>query len=246
MKKILYLSLILTLSLFSCRPAPRAHFTADTTEPEVGQNVYFDNGSKNADSYEWDFGDGYISYEVNPVHVFTGSGTFDVTLTAKSNSGLTDEATMTISVMIPTLLEIEVREYWQEYVVPNASVRLYPTIDDWENETNMESEGYTDEDGIVVFSNLGPFVYYVDVWATSYDNVELKNENVSYIRTDEIMPHKINRFIAWVDVADHSKGVRGKRSLIIRSIERKADEKVRTFSGTEDWKTLYEKSVKLE
>jgi PKD repeat protein len=249
MKKILYLSLILALSLFSCRPAPRAHFTTDTSEPEVGQNVYFDNGSKNADSYEWDFGDGYISYEVNPVHVFTGSGTFDVTLTAKSNSGYTDEATMTINVMIPTLLEIEVLEYWQEYVVPNASVRLYPTIDDWENETNMESEGYTDSDGKVVFSNLGPFVYYVDVWEQNHDNYTLKSEpnGVSlYIQTDEVLPHKINRFIAWVDVADHSKGVRDKRSLIIRSIERKADEKVRTFSGTEDWKTLYEKSVKLK
>jgi len=112
MKKILYLSLILSLGLFSCKLSPRAHFTTDTPEPEVGQNVYFDNGSKNADSYEWDFGDGFVSNEVNPVHIFSGSGTFDVTLTATSSSGLTDIASMTINVMIPTLLEIEVLDYF--------------------------------------------------------------------------------------------------------------------------------------
>jgi PKD repeat protein len=247
MKKTLYLSLILTLSLFSCKLAPRAHFTTDTPEPEVGQNVYFDNGSKNADSYEWDFGDGYISNEVNPVHVFTGSGTFDVTLTATSNSGLSDMASMTINVMIPTLLEIEVLEYYHEYVVPGASVRLYPTLTDWNSETNMESEGYTDADGEVVFSNLGPYVYYVDVWETSHDNYTLKLEDVSYIRTDEIIPNKINRFTAWVDSVDHGKGMlRGDRNLFIRDIVRKTSDRPQTVSGREDWKTLYEKSVRLK
>jgi FOG: PKD repeat len=247
MKKIFYFSLILTLSLVSCQRTPRAYFTIDIAEPEVGQDVYFNNGSENANEYEWDFGDGYISNEVNPVHVFTGSGTFDITLTATSKSGLSDKAVMTINVMIPTLLEIEVLEYYHEYVVPDASVRLYPTLIDWENESNMESEGYTDEDGKVVFSNLGPFVYYVDVWATAYDNYQLKAEDVGFIRTDEIMPHKINRFIAWCDSVDHGKGmIRGDRNLFIKDIVRKAAERPQPVSGTEDWKTLYEKSIKVK
>jgi len=61
-------------------------------------------------------------------------------------------------------------------------VRLYPTLTDWNSETNMESEGYTDADGEIVFSDLGPYVYYVDVWEKSYDNYTLKLEDVSYIR----------------------------------------------------------------
>jgi PKD repeat protein len=247
MKRILYISLILSLSLFSCRQTPRAHFSTDTAEPEVGQDVYFDNGSENADKYEWDFGDGYISNEVNPVHVFTASGPCDVTLTATSNSGLSDKAVMTINVMIPTLLEIEVLEYWHEYVVPNASVRLYPTLPDWEGETNMESEGYTDEDGVAVFSNLGPYVYYVDVWEKSHDNYQLKTEDIAYIRTDEILPHKINRFTAWVDSVDHGKGMlRGERNLYVKDIVRKASDKPQPVSGNEGWKTLYEKSVRVK
>jgi PKD repeat protein len=247
MKKIFYLSLILSLSLFSCKRSPRAAFTADNTSPEVGQEVYFNNGSDNADNYEWDFGDGFTSNEENPVHIFTGSGSFDVTLSANSKSGLSDQAVMTIKVAIPTLLEIEVREYWHQYVVPDASVRLYPTLTDWNAETNMESEGYTDADGLVVFSNLGPYVYYVDVWEKNYDNYTLKNEDVAWIRTDEVMPHKINWFTAWVDSVDHGKGVlRGERNLYIKAITRSAADRPQPVSGTKDWKTLYEKSVKLK
>jgi PKD repeat protein len=216
----------------------------------VGQKVYFDNGSENADNYEWDFGDGFISNEVNPVHVFTGSGTFDVTLTASSNSGLSDKAVMTINVMIPTLLEIEVLEYYHEYVVPDASVRLYPTITDWDNETNMESEGYTDKDGIIVISNLGPYVYYVDVWEKSHDNYTLRKEPngvALYIRTDEVLPHKINRFTAYVDSVDHGKGMlRGDRKFFIRDIVRKSSDCLQTVSGTDDWKILYERSIKVK
>jgi hypothetical protein len=157
---------------------------------------------------------------------------------------------MTINVMIPTLLEIEVLEYYHEYVVPDASVRLYPTITDWDNETNMESEGYTDKDGIIVFSNLGPYVYYVDVWEKSHDNYTLRKEPngvALYIRTDEVLPHKINRFTAYVDSVDHGKGMlRGDRKFFIRDIVRKSSDWLQTVSGTDDWKILYERSIKVK
>lgn len=245
MKRILYLSLILSFGLFSCRPAPRASFSTDTDSPEVGQSVYFDNNSKNADDFEWDFGDGFVSYEVNPVHTFTGSGSFDVKLKATSHNGYSDEAVLTLNVMIPTLLEIEVREFYSENVVPGASVYLYPTLPDWVAQTNLESEGYSDADGVVVFSGLGPYVYYVDVWEATHDNYMLKNEDVAYIRTDEILPNKINRFTAWVDIVDHGKGVvrASGRTYYIKDIVRKADAKSLTFTDNHDWKTLMEKSV---
>jgi PKD repeat protein len=248
MKRVLYLTLILSLTMISCRPAPRASFSTDNSEPEVGQDVYFNNNSRNADDFEWDFGDGFISNAVNPVHAFTGSGSFEVKLTASSHNGYSDDATMTINVNIPTLLEIEVLEFYSEDVVPDASVRLYPTLPDWVAETNMESEGYTDNDGLIVFSNLGPWVYYVDVWEATHDNYQLKIDDIDYIRTPEILPHKINRFIAYVDIVDHGKGmIRGTtRNYYIKSIERVPANKTTTFSGTDDWKALYDKSIKLK
>ena len=64
---------------------------------------------------------------------------------------------------------------------------LYPTLTDWENETNSVNEGFTDSDGKTVFADLDKKVYYVDVWETTHDNYALKSEDIGFIRTSEIM-----------------------------------------------------------
>jgi len=242
MKRIIYLSLVLPLFLLSCESTPEAHFYTDTTEPEVGHEVLFTNDSHNAKSFEWDFGDGYISNDKNPGHIYTGTGTFEVTLTAISKSGLDDKASLTLEVMIPTLLEIEVIEYYDEYIVTDASVILYSSLTDWDAQTNIFSEGFTDANGIVVFSDLDPILYYVDVWEQDHDNYALRDEDAGFVRTPEIIPHKINRFIAWVDYVQHSKGTaRGSKTVIIRKLERKAEAKLQPAadSGTEGWQEIY-------
>ena len=49
--------------------------------------VQFENNSKEASSYLWDFGDGTTSSEPNPSKTYTVSGTYKVTLTAYGESG---------------------------------------------------------------------------------------------------------------------------------------------------------------
>lgn len=238
--------LVLPLILFSCEKTPVASFSADTNEPEVGQTVFFNNNSHNGEKFEWDFGDGYMSNDRSPSHTFTATGSFEVRLTAISKSNLSDMAVLTINVMVPTLLELEVREYYSQDVIPDASVILFSSVTDWDAQTNKVTEGFTDADGIAVFSNLDSFVYYVDVWEATHDNYTLRNEDVGFIRTPEILPHKINRFIAWVDVAVHTKGiVRGNRDVIIKKLERKASDKTTPAadSGSQDWQELYNRRV---
>lgn len=247
MKAIFYTTLLFSLILISCEPHPDAYFTADTDTPVVGQEVFFSNASHNADRFEWDFGDGYISNVKHPSHVFNATGSFEVTMTAISKNGLEDNAAMTINVVIPTLLEIEVREYYDEYVVPDASVILYPTLPDWDAQTNKVTEGFTDKNGIVVFANLDPYVYYADVWETEHDNYSLRNEDVGFIRTQEVLPNQINRFVAWVDLVNHGKGAaQGKRAVTIKKLERVVSMKNRNVAqpDTIGWKELYSRSIK--
>jgi len=248
MKKIFYLSLVLPIILYSCEKTPEAHFYTDTLEPEVGHEVFFTNDSYNAKSFEWDFGDGFISYDENPVHVYNGTGTFEVTLTAFSKKDLSDKSTLILDVMIPTLLEIEVREYYSEDLIPDASVILYNSLADWDAnaQKNKFSEGFTDASGVVVFSDLDPYVYYVDVWEATHDNYALREDDIGFIRTPEIVPNQINRFIAWVDIADHGKGVgREIRKTVVKKLERKASFKRQpaSDSGTENWQELYNHRV---
>jgi hypothetical protein len=220
MKRLFYLSVILSFIIASCERVPDAAFYIDPAEPEVGKEVYFINDSYDAERFEWDFGDFTTSQDVNPVHVYTASGTYQVKLTAYSKSGNADEAFMDVTVYIPTLLEIEVLEYYDRYPVENASVLLYPTLADWDNETNAINEGFTDKDGFVVFSGLGSFVYYLDIWEKNHNNYALRNEDVNFIRTPQIRIHQINQFVGLVDYVQGSKGdpaVRN-RKLVIKSL----------------------------
>lgn len=249
MKKLFYPALIIPFLVFSCKPSPEAYFHTDISQPEVGQAVAFINESKDADHFEWDFGDGYVSTDENPVHVFTGTGTYEVSLKAFSKRDLADEAFMTLKVMIPTLLEVEVLEYYDEYPVANASILLYSSITDWDAaiESKALAEATTDADGFAVFSHLDHFVHYVDVWEKNHNNYLLRDEDINFIRTPEIIPHKINRFLAYVDYVESSKGVREKGSYIIRKIERKAVDKISAMgSDTDNWQELYAKSIKLK
>jgi len=49
-------------------------------------------------SWDWNFGDGAISSDQNPVHTFAETGNYDVSLTVTDAEGLTSTETMTVSV----------------------------------------------------------------------------------------------------------------------------------------------------
>lgn len=224
MKKLLYTLLILIpFGFTACTLTPSADFFVDDTEVYIGEEVWFTNDSYNAVDYEWDFGDGTWSDVENPIHTYNASGSYEVVLTAFSRKGLSDEAAITISVLTPTILEIEVLEWEDEYPVPNANVRLYPTLNDWDNEEHMVVEGNTNSNGKVVFYSLGEFIYYADVWETNHNNWDLRDyQNADYLRTQQLVPNEINYFIAWVDYVPSTKGTNNERdrSMVIKKLER--------------------------
>lgn len=223
MKRIIYILAIVPLLITSCELQPDAFFYTDKTNVVVGEDVFFTNESTNAYRFEWDFGDGYRSTSVNPVYAYKSTGTFQVTLTAFTKKGNTSSAYQTIDVKFPTTLEVEVLEFYDEYPVAGASVLLYPTLRDWDAETNSLVEGITNSSGKVVITDLGAFVYYVDVWKQDHNNYTLRDEDVNFIRTQQLIPNQINRFVAWVDYVG-GKGVGDgtrDRTMVIRKLERK-------------------------
>ncbi len=247
MKKIFYFILIIPFFLLSCEKTPTAVFHTDTLEPEVGYDVTFYNDSHDANRFEWDFGDGYVSNEVNPRHSFNATGSYEVKLTAISKSNVEDRASLILNVVIPTLLEIQVLEYFDEYAVPDASIILYPTLDDWDAQTNAVIEGFTDQYGIAVFAGLDNADHYVDVWEQNHDNYTLRAEDPEFIHIVGVIPHQINRFTAWVDYIPHGKGTqKGVRPMVIRKFERKASNKVQPpyDPSAENWQDVYNRRVR--
>lgn len=63
--------------------------------------ITFINTSENADSYEWNFGDGTTSIAKNPVKTFTETGEYNVTVTARNNgTGAVDSFSSTVSIFV--------------------------------------------------------------------------------------------------------------------------------------------------
>jgi PKD repeat protein len=227
MKKLFLALAIIPLLITSCELQPDAFFFTDKTDVMTGEDVFFTNESANAYRFEWDFGDGSRSTSVNPVYSYNSTGVFQVMLTAYTRKGNASYAYQTITVRYPTTLEVEVYE-WNSLLtydnpISGASVLLYPTLSDWDNETNALVEGFTNNFGKVVFNNLGAYVYFVDVWAQNFNNYTLRDEDVGFIRTQQLYPNQINRFVAWVDYVG-GKGTgddKRDRTMVIKKLERK-------------------------
>ena len=95
------------LFMFSCA-RPVANFTYDAKKPVAPSPVTFQNNSKKAETYHWDFGDGNVSTEASPTHVYTESGNYTVILKAKKGEKENSaEQKVFIDAPIECLVELE-------------------------------------------------------------------------------------------------------------------------------------------
>ncbi|MEO0584518.1 MAG: PKD domain-containing protein, partial [Bacteroidota bacterium] len=65
---------------------PNADFALVSDTVCASDTVFFDNSSTNANTYDWDFGDGNGSTEENPTHLYAASGAYTVTLITENNT----------------------------------------------------------------------------------------------------------------------------------------------------------------
>lgn len=97
-------------ALTEAQPDPIAP-VADFTFTADDRLVSFSNISSDADSsvltYAWNFGDGQVSNAQNPTHEYAADGSYNVTLTATDDTGLSAIKTATIQVVdIDIVLEL--------------------------------------------------------------------------------------------------------------------------------------------
>jgi len=106
MTRHLLFALVATAALAVSCSRPFAAFTyqGDTGAPAA---IQFENSSKKATVYEWDFGDGKTSAEAAPVHRYFQSGTYLITLKA-SNGNKFRMAEERISISPPERCLVEI------------------------------------------------------------------------------------------------------------------------------------------
>jgi len=88
-------SMVITVT----RLIPVANFTSNVTEGYAPLTVQFTDTSINSPAqWNWDFGDGTNSTDQNPVHVFSGERTYNVTLIVTNGDGSSNPKSMDIKV----------------------------------------------------------------------------------------------------------------------------------------------------
>ncbi len=219
MKKIILLLVTIPLLLASCSKDPFADFTVSDTVVGIGEVIFFTNRSIDAQSFEWDFGDGFVTNKFNTSHFYDIDGTYTISLKAIYKNR-EDIAYLTVSV-IDASIEITVEEYYEPfYLVEDISVILYPSVKDWENFTNKIQEKFTNSSGVVRFDHLAAQRYYVDVWGPNHNNYALAEEDVGFIETPVLVPGTVTYWTALVDYYPD-----GKKSALSR-FEVKAQRKI--------------------
>lgn len=73
-------------------------YSGETVSPAT---IVFNNTSTGGVSYDWDFGDGKGSTDLNPTNIYEGEGSYTITLTVTDANGCTDDAHKTITITDP-------------------------------------------------------------------------------------------------------------------------------------------------
>ena len=180
MKRNITISAVITLILLTgCDREPVANFAFTPNNPNAGQQVYFENLSLDADSYEWNFGDGTSTSSYSPAHTFYSGGTFTVQLKAYGRRGGLDVATAVINVYSvkptaefgiytdlpgdngPVAVETDI-------VFVGEQVEFYNTSADGVTYLWEFGDGYTSEFDSPVYSYDDPGTYTVRLKAFGY------------------------------------------------------------------------------
>jgi PKD repeat protein len=95
----------ITISAAATTTQPVADFSySPSSNLTAPIKITFSNASKNADSYNWDFGDGSTSTVASPTKEFTKAGDFVVKLTATDSKKQSAQKSVTISVKAATVV----------------------------------------------------------------------------------------------------------------------------------------------
>lgn len=160
-------------------PMPEAAFSAEPTTITAGEEVTFTNESENADSYEWDFGDGNDSADASPTHTYEEAGTYTVSLTASGETGEdTEEKADLITVEAPPMLPEAA------FSVSETTVGIADTLSFTDESQNAESWLWDFDDGTTsdeqnpthAFEEEG--TYFIDLTVTNEDGSDTAFETV--------------------------------------------------------------------
>lgn len=149
--------------------------TADFVATTQLDSVFFNNTSNFGSSYQWDFGDGSpLSTASNPLHIYTTTGNYPVTLIASDSCGNSDTTVQSISITTATNLEKAKKIEKKLNIYPNPT-KDYITID---YNKKIEEVRIFNSLGLEIFSQknmkIGKNVIHLNIYTRGVYYIQLK------------------------------------------------------------------------
>ncbi len=158
--------------------------SANFTQAINGLTVDFTNGSTNANSYSWDFGDGNSSAEINPTHTYASDGTYTVILTATNDCGsVSSTQQVTISTLPTAGFNSNVTSGCVALVVQFNDMSSSNTTSWLWTFPGGDPSSSTEQNPIVTYNSAGSYSVILVASNSSGDNAFTLN---NYITVDDV------------------------------------------------------------
>lgn len=215
------------------------------TEINAGEEIVFDNCSEHATSYAWDFGDGEISTDENPSHIYDQGGTYTVKLIA-ANETSADTLSQNINIEGPNVenftLGNEKQSLGKAYIhsynswETDESGRIHRLVfTEHKNAYLVSTDGLEGEGILVAFTFIGKSSYDI---AGEYSFMASSNDwpDPSDVRTVDNLtvlygPTVLKDYDASIDAESMVVYGDGYAQFDL-NISKSGDEYIITFNGT--------------
>ncbi|MEA3364758.1 MAG: PKD domain-containing protein, partial [Candidatus Hydrogenedentes bacterium] len=193
---------------------PSVEFIAEPMNAAPGEGIQFMNlseaGTSPITSYSWSFGDGNSSTEENPVHTYAEVGTYDVTLTVKSDHGQGSTTKYNYITISPVAPEAAFSVDSREPVLGPSGARVQFTDQSQQGTSDIISwywefgDGDTSEEKDPSHLYTRPGRYTVSLTVTARNgqtDTETIPDYIEVIETTLIADFSADTQNAWVDQA---------------------------------------------
>ena len=146
-------------------------------------NVYFNNISTGSNDYFWDFGDGNYSFQKNPSHSYSSTGTYTIELTANSDTNVicSDTFYKTIFINNNPFTDVSEQSDNQDFIFSDNNFLIISSRNNYENISIYDLSGR-----ILLRSNFKNKTHLKldkGIYIVKLSNSEFSNTQKVYINT---------------------------------------------------------------
>jgi PKD repeat protein len=162
---------------------PVANFNTNTINGYAPLSVQFTDISQNTESKSWNFGDGAISTQQNPMHTYSSAGSYTVTLTVSNTNG-TNSKYATITVLQKPILPVanfstSVTSGYAPLSVQFTDLSQYAASRSWD----FKNDGIADSSIVSpVYTYITPGTYTASLKASNANGTNSKTATINVLK----------------------------------------------------------------